>query len=53
MFLPKLLKVEDFNALITFVLRNPFATVISSHNDVPYASQVPVLVDVVDDEIVL
>lgn len=53
MFLPKLFKVEDFNALITFVLRNPFATVISSHNDVPYASQVPVLVDVVDDEIVL
>lgn len=53
MFLSKLFKVEDFNALITFVLRNPFATVISSHNDVPYASQVPVLVDVVDDEIVL
>lgn len=53
MFLPKLFKVEDFNALITFLLRNPFATVISSHNDVPYASQVPVLVDVVDDEIVL
>lgn len=53
MFLPKLFKVEDFNALITFLLRNPFATVISSRNDVPYASQVPVLVDVVDDEIVL
>ncbi len=53
MFLPKLFKVEDFNALITFVLRNPFATVISSLYDVPYASQVPVLVDVVDDEIVL
>lgn len=53
MFLPKLFKVEDFNALITFLKRNPFATVISSHNDVPYASQVPVMVDVVDDEIVL
>lgn len=53
MFLPQLFKVEDFNALITFLLRNPFATVISSQNDVPYASQVPVLVDVIDDEIVL
>ncbi|TDM45380.1 FMN-binding negative transcriptional regulator [Macrococcoides goetzii] len=53
MFLPKLFKIEDFNALITFLKRNPFATVISSHNDVPYASQVPVMVDVVDDEIVL
>lgn len=53
MFLPQLFKVEDFNALITFLKRNSFATVISSQNDVPYASQVPVLVDVVDDEIVL
>ena len=53
MFLPKLFKVEDFNALITFLKRNPFATVISSQNDVPYASQVPVMVDVIDDEIVL
>ncbi|RAI81362.1 FMN-binding negative transcriptional regulator [Macrococcoides goetzii] len=53
MFLPKLFKVEDFNALITFLKRNPFATVISSHHDVPYASQVPVMVDVVGDEIVL
>ncbi|MCH4985641.1 FMN-binding negative transcriptional regulator [Macrococcoides goetzii] len=53
MFLPQLFKVEDFNALITFLKRNSFATVISSQNDVPYASQVPVMVDVIDDEIVL
>lgn len=53
MFLPKLFKVEDLNALITFLKRNSFATVISSQNDVPYASQVPVMVDVIDDEIVL
>lgn len=53
MFLPQLFKVEDFKALITFLKSNPFATVISSHNDVPYASQVPVMVDVIDDEIVL
>ncbi|MCE4957388.1 FMN-binding negative transcriptional regulator [Macrococcoides caseolyticum] len=53
MFLPQLFKVDDFNALITFLNRNPFATVISSHNDVPFASQVPVMVDVVDDEIIL
>ncbi|UTH16569.1 FMN-binding negative transcriptional regulator [Macrococcus epidermidis] len=53
MFLPQLFKVEDFNALITFLKRNSFATVISSQNDVPYASQVPVMVDVNDDEIVL
>lgn len=53
MFLPQLFKVEDFKALITFLKSNPFATVISSQNDVPYASQVPVMVDVIDDEIVL
>lgn len=53
MFLPQLFKVEDFNALITFLKRNSFATVITSQNDVPYASQVPVMVDVIDDEIVL
>lgn len=53
MFLPQLFKVEDFNALITFLKRNSFATVITSQNDVPYASQVPVMVDVIDEEIVL
>lgn len=53
MFLPQLFKVEDFKALIIFLKSNPFATVISSQNDVPYASQVPVMVDVIDDEIVL
>lgn len=53
MFLPKLFKVEDFNTLIEFLKEHSFATVISSHNDVPYASQVPVMVDVVDDEIIL
>lgn len=53
MFLPQLFKIEDFNALITFLKRNSFATVITSQNDVPYASQVPVMVDVIDDEIVL
>ncbi|TDM41342.1 FMN-binding negative transcriptional regulator [Macrococcoides canis] len=53
MFLPKLFKVKDFNALIDFLRKNPFATVISSKDDVPYATQVPVMVDVIDEEVVL
>lgn len=53
MFSPKLFKVEDFNALIDFLRKNPFATVISSKDDVPYATQVPVMVDVIDEEVVL
>lgn len=53
MFLPKLFKVEDFEALIAFLKDNPFATVITSKHDFPYATQVPVMVDVTDDEIIL
>ncbi|RXK18707.1 FMN-binding negative transcriptional regulator [Macrococcus sp. DPC7161] len=53
MFLPKLFKVEDFEALIAFLKDNPFATVITSKHDMPYATQVPVMVSVTEDEIIL
>lgn len=48
MHTPRLFKVEDFNILIDFLKRHSFATIISSLNDRPDATQVPVMIEVED-----
>lgn len=48
MHTPKLFKVEDFNLLIDFLKRHSFATVISAVNERPDATQVPVMIEVVE-----
>ena len=53
MFVPKLFSVNDFKELIQFIKKHPFATVITANNNVPEATQVPIMVDVVEGEIVL
>lgn len=45
MFLPKLFKVADFNTLIDFLRKNPFATVISSKDDYRLADEMEKLRD--------
>lgn len=53
MHTPKLFKVEDFELLIEFLKNHSFATVISAVNDRPDATQVPVMIEVVDGVIQL
>lgn len=53
MFLPKQFEVKAMDALISFLREHPFATVITSMHDIPYATQVPVMIDEYGEEIVL
>ncbi|WP_414052713.1 FMN-binding negative transcriptional regulator [Macrococcus animalis] len=53
MFNPKPFKVENYSEQIEFIKAHPFATLISTIDGVPYASQIPITINEFDDFLIL
>ncbi|WP_223589154.1 FMN-binding negative transcriptional regulator [Neobacillus bataviensis] len=45
MYIPKHFKIEDEETIYDFIEKNSFATLISQHNEEPYATHLPLILD--------
>ncbi len=53
MYIPEHFRVEDRAAALAFIRANPFAILVSSTNDVPFATHVPVVIREDADHLVI
>lgn len=53
MYIPRMNRINDIDVMIAFMQKNNFAIVVSSSDDVPVATHLPLTITQLDEEIIL